>query len=177
MLLKNFENLWPKLCSIIAFDQVHSHFWSPSTAYFLYLQRNRDIIVADVIFYQNPQCSTRLNTCVRNCCSPAKVLQYSLEIFPKNGILRKTTVMPPQCFSAAQARLSCCLKGEGAQLNEDQTLLCPRRKMLSSSQVYIGGCLAALQPWTRARAGHSLPNPFSWSWWGCITGRGTGRSL
>jgi len=43
-------------------------------------------------------------------------------VFPKNGILRKTTVVLHQDFSAAQTKPSCCLQGEGAQSDEDWTL-------------------------------------------------------
>lgn len=74
-------------------------------------------------------------------------------------------VVQGQDFSAAQARPSRCLKGEGAWLDEDKMLLHPRRRKTSpTSQVYIGRCLAALQPWTRARTGPSLPYSFSWGW-------------
>lgn len=97
---------------------------------------------------------------VHNCCSPSKGLQYSVGIFPKTGILRKTTVGLGQDFSAAQARLSHRLKGKGTWLDEDQMLLHLRsRKTSPSSQVYIGGCLAG-PAMDQSKSWSPIPLPF-----------------
>lgn len=43
-------------------------------------------------------------------------------------------------------------------MHEDQTRLHPSRKISPSSQVYLGGGLAALWPWIQARAVPSVPS-------------------